>query len=716
MQPNPYEYKEPLAPGSGRGVLLDRAAAQRQAVNLLRRGGFLTVSAPPRSGVTTFLLGLRKLLPASVYVDLANLSFTDDPPREAARVLAREVGAQNPKLQLPENPVSVTDVLSTVARSGGAGEGLTVIVDGFDAWSDEPARRLVLAFRAAYTELRTYSPGAQGFSVITGSSADLRDLTASGRTSPLNIAQNIFLQDFTADEVLELMRKGLSPISDENEVVEWSRRTFQWTAGHPAISQMIGHLAFDLRSSGKSSEAAWKEIQPSVVEMATDLIGSSLGVLAGRTDLRRTASQIYSRDDVPFDRIHRPIRELLHLGLIRPDDAGLGKPRSQLYRELLAASLNVPGVSHPSAELWRSPSGDSRPAGTKSAATLQAIPQKENVKAGDNVKAEKVKAGGNGEASQDFSPDPPLPFHQPSTEEVPLEIALTRDLTTPGPSSQSRPPILESNTIIGGCIIVRRIGRGGMGEVYLARHVALDLLVAIKVMRNDSTGDRRLAQRFLREARTAAQLSHENIVQIRNVGREGDYQFIEMEYISGGSLADLIDKGPFTNIPLAVEYLTGACNGLLVAHEKGIIHRDLKPDNLMIAKDGKIKVVDFGLAALGQIDGSRLTTEGTIVGTPHYMAPEQWEARDVDERSDIYSLGATFYHLLSGKPPYEGRTAMELIANFTKSTRVSPLEENNSAVPGGLAEIILKMIEKDPKSRYSGMREILDECEGLRLY
>jgi hypothetical protein len=408
---------------------------------------------------------------------------------------------------------------------------------------------------------------------------------------------------------------------------------------------------------------------------------------------------------VPFDRIHRPIRELLHLGLIRPDDAGLGKPRNQLYREILAASLNVPGVSHPSAELWRaSPAADPHPPGTQSGSQLKAVSQKQSVKAGGDSQASPFRA----ELSK-------LPFHQPSTEEVTLEAALAQDLSTPGGSDASRAPMLEANAVVGGCLIVRRIGRGGMGEVYLARHVALDLNVAIKVLHHSARADRRVVQRFLREARTAAQLSHENIVQIRNVGRDGDYQFIEMEYIPGGSLADLVMKGPFTDIPRAIDFLKGAANGLLAAHEKGIIHRDLKPDNLMIARDGKLKVVDFGLAALGQIDGSRLTTEGTIVGTPHYMAPEQWEAREVDERSDVYSLGATFYHLLSGRPPYEGRTAMELIANFSRSTQVTPLEEHNSAVPAGLAAMILKMISKDPRDRHSGMREILEACQTLRL-
>ena len=293
-----------------------------------------------------------------------------------------------------------------------------------------------------------------------------------------------------------------------------------------------------------------------------------------------------------------------------------------------------------------------------------------------------------------------------STEDVPRAKLLAKDFTTAA-KPRNIPPLLSRGTILGGCGIVKRIGRGGMGEVYLARHLALDMEVAIKVLHQSGGRDKRVEQRFLREARTAAQLNHENIVQIRNVGREGNYQFIEMEYLSGGSLGDLLKHGPYMDIPRAIEYLRGAAKGLLAAHERGIIHRDLKPDNLMLTREGKIKVVDFGLAVPANIEGSRLTTEGTIVGTPHYMAPEQWESRNVDERSDVYSLGATFYHFFTGRTPYDGKTALELIANFTNTQRVESPEKYNRALIPGLATMILKMIQKRHENRFADMNEVL---------
>ena len=712
MQSNPFEYQEPLSPRDGpdgRGVLIERGAAQRQALTLLRRGGFLTVSAPPRSGVTTFLLGLRKVLPRSAYVDLANLSFMDDPPKEAARVLAREIAEVHPGIDFPNHPANVTDVLNAVARASkaarGAGEMLTVFIDGFDAWSDEPARKLVLAFRAAYTELRTVSRDAQGFSVITGSSMDLRDLTASGRTSPLNIAQQIFLQDFTHEELQDLLRRGLASLVNEAEIADWTRQAWELASGHPAISQMIGHLAHEFRSAGDSPADAWKKVYPAVAEMVTDLLGSTLGLLAGRADLRRTAAEIYApSSSVPFDRIHRPIRELLHLGLIRPDEQGVGRPRNLLYAQVLASALNIGGASRPSMSLWRESASslDHLRPGMKSGARHKAVPQKESPALGGNAGATRPIPG----TSLTFG-STPAPRHHESTEDLPLEEALNRDLSTPRPASRPMPPLLSRGTILGGCGILQRIGRGGMGEVYLARHLALDMEVAIKVLHQSGRRDKRVEQRFLREARTAAQLNHENIVQIRNVGREGPYQFIEMEYISGGSLAELLRGGASTDFARVIEYLKGAARGLLAAHERGIIHRDLKPDNLMLTKDGKIKVVDFGLAVLGTIDGSRLTTEGTIVGTPHYMAPEQWESRDVDERSDVYSLGATFYHLLTGRTPFDGRTALELISNFSKTPKAEPVSHFNPKVPAPLSALIERMIEKAPDRRFAQMNEVI---------
>jgi serine/threonine protein kinase len=181
-----------------------------------------------------------------------------------------------------------------------------------------------------------------------------------------------------------------------------------------------------------------------------------------------------------------------------------------------------------------------------------------------------------------------------------------------------------------------------------------------------------------------------------------------MEYLSGGSLADLLKHGPYMDVPRALGFLRGAARGLHAAHELGIIHRDLKPDNLMLTREGKIKVVDFGLAVPGTLKGPRLTTEGTIIGTPHYMAPEQWESRDVDERSDIYSLGATFYHLFSGRTPYDGKTALELIANFSNTQKLEAPEKFNRALLPGISALILKMIQKRPEERLQGMTELLE--------
>ena len=245
---NPFEYREPLLPGAARGLLVERGRPLRLALELLRRGGFLTVCAPPRSGVTTFLSALRAALPRSVYLDLANLAFADDPPREAARVLSLAIAALTPDLRLPADPVRVTDLLSAAAaqeRNAGALEPLTVIVDGFDAWTDEAARKLVLDLRAAYTESRTRG-GTQGsLSVLTGSSADLRDLTASGRTSPLNLAQHLFLPDFTTGEVQELFRRGLAGVLPDPEIEAWTNLAMSWSGGHPALTQMAGGLAFE---------------------------------------------------------------------------------------------------------------------------------------------------------------------------------------------------------------------------------------------------------------------------------------------------------------------------------------------------------------------------------------------------------------------------------------------------------------------------------------
>ncbi|MCZ7648261.1 MAG: serine/threonine protein kinase [Planctomycetota bacterium] len=688
MQPNPFDCQEPLLPGADGRLAVERGRELRQAVGLLHRGGFLTVSAPPRSGVTTFLYTLRKRLPRAAFLDLANLSFADDPAREAAQVLSRELSTRLPGFEPQADPLSVADVLGAVTAHGEtlgpAPDRLTVVVDGFDAWSDESARKLALALRAAYTEARTRGAGG-AFAVVTGSSVDLRDLTASGRTSPLNIAQHLFLPDFQEAETADLLRRGLGAVLDPEEVMGWVKYATHWSGGHPCLVQMIGQHAFDLRASGVGATQAFERVLPRLREETTDLLGPTLGVLAERPDLRKSAGEIYSGAAVPFDRIHRPIRELLHMGLIRADPRGFCKPRNPLFASVLAAALNL-DANAPAAGLWDSEASGrvTRPPGEPTMELRELVLSEED---SDPFVAEP--------GDTTVPPSPPEVFRQRAVSPKPLR-----------PDA----PMLLPGALLGGCRVEKRIGRGAMSEVYLARHVALDTDVALKVLRRAAQEDRRIAQRFLREARAAAQLRHEHIVQIRNVGRDGEHRYIEMEFLGGGSLARFLGSEPYSETERAIEMLRQAALGLQAAHAKGVIHRDIKPDNLMLAEDGKLKLVDFGLAALMSLEESRLTQEGTILGTPHYMAPEQWEGNVADERTDLYSLGATFYHLLAGRPPFDGKTIVELIGNFT-SRELVPLDKVNRAVPKRLARVVERMLAKNPKERFGNVADLM---EGLR--
>ncbi|HYF49790.1 MAG TPA: serine/threonine-protein kinase [Planctomycetota bacterium] len=762
-----FEYQEPLLEG-GRGILVPRSRSLAQAQQMLQRGGFLTVSAPPRSGVTTFLFALRKVLGDAVYIDLANLAFLEDPPREAARVLARELRTRCPGAKIPEQPASVGDVLDVLARqaaegvlkraisgenrrgavtapsavgsdaaqerrvgvspasavgndaantateqqNGGAGRPhdgkIIIVIDGFDAWNDEAARRLVLAFRAAYTEARTFgAAGANAFAIITGSSVDLRDLTATGRTSPLNIAQFIFLPDFDAAEVRSMLSAGLGAC-EPAKLERLAHITLDWTGGHPALTQMVGHyLAENNAANATDDNALWQNVITHAREATTQLLGATLGLLPERPELRRTATEIYSGGNIPCDRIHRPIRELVHLGLIKADESGTARPRNRLFEQALAPALNLKSA-HTSVSLWNATTGH-----------LPVAPAK------TDVSGELKPESGAISVSVHASTIGPIPKDQVIRREVPIidsDSGIADSTGDPVQKSlkgrEQRPQIVPEGTVVGGCRIGKRIGKGGMAEVYLARQLALDIDVAMKVLRQLPETGKRIAQRFLREARAAAQLSHENIVQIRNVGRENDYQFIEMEYLPGGSLGDLVDQGPFRDVPTAIRMLREAAAGVQAAHRKGIIHRDIKPDNLMLTATRRVKVVDFGLAAIASghplADGSssRLTEDGVILGTPHYMAPEQWEGKDVDERTDVYSLGATFYHLLSGRTPFDGRTAVELINNFSNRSPAL-LVRFNPDLPVSLCHAISKMLEKDPTRRYANIEALLKDPQGL---
>lgn len=261
---------------------------------------------------------------------------------------------------------------------------------------------------------------------------------------------------------------------------------------------------------------------------------------------------------------------------------------------------------------------------------------------------------------------------------------------------------------IGPYVIRDQLGRGGMGAVYLAEHLDLHRRVAIKVLAPGKGEDQKLAlERFLREARSSAALDHPNIVRTFDVARHAQTPFIVMEYVDGDTLQQVVDRGGPLPYAVAAECVAQAAAGLQHAHEKGVVHRDIKPANLMRDRTGVIKILDMGLARSGSTRDklTEVLDEGAVVGTADYIAPEQAMNGTVDGRADIYSLGATFYTLVSGKTPFEGNTTQKLMQHQMRVP--PPLHELNPEIPLELSAVVARMLSKKPADRFQSAAEVI---------
>jgi len=280
---------------------------------------------------------------------------------------------------------------------------------------------------------------------------------------------------------------------------------------------------------------------------------------------------------------------------------------------------------------------------------------------------------------------------------------------------------------LGGYEVIKVLGKGGMGSVLLGRQISLDRKVALKVMHPKVAKNPGFVARFTREAYAAAQLTHHNVVQVYDIGEERGQHFFSMEFVNGQSLGDRLKEEGKLTPEAAVGFILQAARGLRYGHKQGMVHRDIKPDNLMVNDEGVVKVADLGLVklstgdlpaqagALDDDDGgnSQLTRVGAVMGTPAYMAPEQGkDSGTVDQRADIYSLGCTLYVLITGKPPFEGKTAMEIITKHQTQAIVPP-EVVVKRVPKALSAILLKMVAKKPEDRYATMDEVIVALEGF---
>src|SRR5918911_309714 len=250
--------------------------------------------------------------------------------------------------------------------------------------------------------------------------------------------------------------------------------------------------------------------------------------------------------------------------------------------------------------------------------------------------------------------------------------------------------------------IMRRLGTGGMANVYLAEDQELGRRVAIKILNDRHAGDDQFIERFRREAKNAAGLSHPNIVSIYDRGEaEGTY-YIAMEFLDGRSLKELIiSRGP-TPIRIAIDYTRQILAAIGHAHRNGIVHRDIKPHNVVVDPEGRLKVTDFGIARSG---ASQMTEVGSIIGTAQYLSPEQARGSPVDQRSDLYSVGIVLYEMLTGKVPFTGDTPLEIAMKHLSEVPVPP-SEIRPELPESLDLVVLRALAKDPDDRYQTAEEM----------
>ena len=256
--------------------------------------------------------------------------------------------------------------------------------------------------------------------------------------------------------------------------------------------------------------------------------------------------------------------------------------------------------------------------------------------------------------------------------------------------------------------VIRSIGEGGMANVYLAYDTILDRNVAVKVLRGDLATDEKFVRRFQREAMSASALSHPNIVEMYDVGEDDGNYFIVMEYIDGKTLKNLIKKRGALTVAEVVDIMLQLTSAISCAHDSYIIHRDIKPQNVMILDDGRVKITDFGIAIAS--NASELTQTNSVMGSVHYLPPEQANGAGATAKSDIYSLGILMFELLTGKLPFNGENSVEIALKQMKE-QIPSVCAMNPEIPQSIENVILKACAKNPKNRYANVKDMYNDIK-----
>ncbi|MGC8639656.1 MAG: protein kinase domain-containing protein [Isosphaeraceae bacterium] len=270
-----------------------------------------------------------------------------------------------------------------------------------------------------------------------------------------------------------------------------------------------------------------------------------------------------------------------------------------------------------------------------------------------------------------------------------------------------------TGTTLGDFQVNRLLGHGGMGHVYLATQISLNRPVALKVLHPKLLSKPAYLARFEAEGTAVAKLNHPNIVHVYTLGNLDRVRFIAMEYVEGTNLREYINRKGALDLPLALSIMRQAGLAVGAAGEVGLVHRDIKPENILLTRKGRVKVADFGLCRDTGADRMHVTQPGTTLGTPLYMSPEQAQGRALDHRSDLYSLGVTFYHMLTGEPPFRAETAIALALKHVNEQPLG-LRVHRPEIPVELERLVLKLMAKSPSQRYQSAAEMLADLAKIR--
>jgi serine/threonine-protein kinase len=291
-----------------------------------------------------------------------------------------------------------------------------------------------------------------------------------------------------------------------------------------------------------------------------------------------------------------------------------------------------------------------------------------------------------------------------------IDVILVKEMMTPEELNFVRGAVLgrEHPTRIGGFELLTKIGEGSMGVVYRARQTSMDRIVALKILSPQLARSPKYVARFMREARSAARLNHPNIVTGIDVGEDQGYYFFAMEFVEGRTVQRILDEEGRIAEKQAIAVAIEVARALVHAWDRGLVHRDIKPANIVITKSDAIKITDLGLAKYTREDDVSLTDTGTTVGTAYYISPEQARGDEIiDIRSDIYSLGVTLYHMVTGEPPYTG-TPVSVMTQHV-SAEVPDPKAANREISDAISDIIRMMLSKDPRERYASPNDLIND-------